>query len=47
VAAALALWERRSTEAKITELDAEPDPLARLRTLFTHWPAGPTLTIAP
>jgi hypothetical protein len=36
VAAALALWERQSTEAKITELDAEPDPVARLRTLFTQ-----------
>src|SRR5436190_23787150 len=34
VTAALALWEQRSTEAKIFALDAEPDPVARLRMLF-------------
>lgn len=36
VAAALALWEQQSTEAKIAMLDAEPDPVARLRMLFTQ-----------
>jgi AcrR family transcriptional regulator len=34
VAAALQLWETRRTEAVITLMDAEPDPLQRLRRLF-------------
>ncbi|TAL41222.1 MAG: TetR/AcrR family transcriptional regulator [Salinibacterium sp.] len=36
VAAALALWEQRSTEAKIASLNAEPDPVARIRLLFSQ-----------
>lgn len=36
VTAALALWEQRSTEARIAVFDAEPDPVARLRLLFTQ-----------
>lgn len=36
VAAALARWEHQSTEAKIAVLDVEPDPVARLRMLFTQ-----------
>lgn len=34
VSAALTLWEQRSTEAPIYALEAEPDPVARLRTLL-------------
>jgi AcrR family transcriptional regulator len=34
VAAALQLWESQRTEAVITLMDAEPDPLERLRKLF-------------
>jgi AcrR family transcriptional regulator len=34
VGAALELWEQRSTEAIISALEAEPDPVARLRMLF-------------
>ncbi len=33
VGAALALWEERSTEARITSLELEADPAARLRLL--------------
>jgi AcrR family transcriptional regulator len=36
VAAALSLWEQQSTEATISTLEAEPDPIARLRMLFTR-----------
>lgn len=35
VQAALALWEQEHTEAVIRLVEAEPDPLARLRTLLT------------
>jgi AcrR family transcriptional regulator len=34
--AALILWEQRSTEATIRTLEAEPDPVARLRMLLTR-----------
>ncbi|GAA3126065.1 TetR family transcriptional regulator [Streptosporangium carneum] len=34
VSAALTLWEQRSTEAPIYALEAESDPVARLRTLL-------------
>lgn len=34
VAAALAIWEQQSTEATISSLEADPDPVARLRMLF-------------
>ena len=34
VVAALGLWGQRSTEARITFLDAEPDPVERIRVLF-------------
>lgn len=40
IEAALALWERRFTEATITMLAAEPDPRARLRTLLTRVTGG-------
>lgn len=36
VSAALTLWEQRSTEATIGALEAEPDPVARLRMLLTR-----------
>lgn len=36
VEAALSLWEKRFTEAYIAALAAEPDPVARLRILFTR-----------
>ncbi|GJF31087.1 TetR family transcriptional regulator [Kitasatospora sp. NE20-6] len=36
VVAALSLWEQRFTEATIAALAAEPDPVARLRALFTR-----------
>ncbi|MFI6446645.1 TetR/AcrR family transcriptional regulator [Kitasatospora sp. NPDC050543] len=36
IEAALALWEQRFTEATIATLAAEPDPVARLRLLFTR-----------
>ena len=35
VTAALAVWEEHHTEATIVALAAEPDPVARLRTLLT------------
>lgn len=35
VEAALALWEEEHTEAVIRLVEAQPDPLARLRTLLT------------
>ncbi|MET9696120.1 helix-turn-helix domain-containing protein [Streptomyces sp. NPDC006529] len=40
IEAALALWERRFTEATIADLAAEPDPRARLRILFTRVTTG-------
>ncbi|MGW6686739.1 TetR/AcrR family transcriptional regulator [Streptomyces sp. NPDC054961] len=40
VEAALALWERRFTEATIESLAAEPDPRARLRILLTQVTGG-------
>ncbi|MET9468855.1 TetR/AcrR family transcriptional regulator [Streptomyces sp. NPDC006544] len=40
VEAALALWERRFTEATIETLGAEPDPRARLRILLTQVTGG-------
>lgn len=33
--AVLTRWEQQSTEARIAALEAEPDPVARLRMLFT------------
>ena len=40
VAAALAVWEQQSTEARISALDADPDPVARRRQLRPPLRAG-------
>ena len=36
IAAALALWEQTTTENTIAALEAEPDPIVRLRSLFAR-----------